>query len=249
MKYKVKTKHGIFSVFSNKESFNAEYSDYAVANILQALPGTFVKTAQGYYLPVIKRIKLRKDLYTYLPLMYVNLSEYRESSGGFIWFPLKLGKVEQYRFTLIKTEDKAVCNLVAAGYPLKKAHKIVYGTDIKKDYFRNELLVEYLVDLLGMDLKSALKSVDVDDKFIAEQLHQMATNTDVKAQHSRIYAMDTIMKILHTPDESVETTKVPQLQGKATFTPLANQNHVVSSLSAPSSAVEEAHYTVVGDGT
>lgn len=249
MKYKVKTKHGTFSVFSDKKSFNEEYSDYAVADVLQALPGTFVQTAQGYFLPVVKRIKIRKDYYTYLPLVYVNLTEYRRSAGGFIWFPLSLGKVEKYRFTLLRTEDKAVCNLVAAGYPLSKAHKIVYGTDLKKDYFSNALLVEYLVDLLGMDLKSALKSVDIDDKFIAEQLHQMATNTDVKAQHSRIYAMDTIMKVLHTPDESVETIKVPQLQGKATFTPLANQNHVASSPSAPSSVVEEVHYTVVSDGT
>lgn len=250
MKYKVKTKQGTFEVYSDKESFNEEYSDYAVCDILTALPGTYVRSAQGYYIPVVRRIKRGKDVYTYLPLMYVNLTQYRQSAGGFIWFPLTLGRPEKYRFGLLKTEDKALCNLIAAGYPLSKAHQIVYGTTIKKDYFSNKLLVEYLIELLGMDLKSALKSVDIDDKFIAEQLHQMATNPDVKAQHSRIYAMDTIMKILHEPEQVSAEVKVPQLQGKATFTPLASPNSSASlPLSSSSNVVEEAQYTVVSESS
>lgn len=239
----VSTRYGDYRVYRSREHFLRRYHSSLIAPLLGATVGTFVETNKGYVVPVCKR----KGVHLYVPLMHIDLRDYKEYVvNDKLWYPYSLEEQFDKRFGYLTTEQKMFVQLVAQKVSIQKAQEVVFGTK-KKNIFANDLLLEYLAKVLNMSLKDKLLERGANEDFIAEQLVQMASSTDHRMTHQRIYALEKIDKAISVEVQQGTVTDVSkQLAGNATFTkPTLSPNRSDASPSdaSPPSVVEEASYT------
>lgn len=222
----VETNKGNYVVYSSLDEYLADGNDLdLIVDIPYATAGTYIETEQGYLVPVISRMRHASKMYLQLPLFHINIDEYwsREKKGK-PWYPIVVKENEEITFDSLKPEHKAIVQLVGNGVPLQKASFMVYGRNITLDIFGNELLVRYLGKHIDMNKwKEALEKKNVDETFVVDQLFDMATNNDTKAQQGRIYAIERLSALVNSADKDYGSAEVvTKKEGKGYFKPLSN---------------------------
>lgn len=221
----IETRKGTYQVYSSREEFVEDNNELElITEIPYAAAGNYIESEQGYIIPVIARVKLNRGTYLQLPLFHVNINEYWERTNkGKVWYPAIVKNEEEITFDGLSSEHKAIARLVGNGMSLGQAIFVVYGRNVTLDLFSNDLLCKYLGKHLNMNKwKEALEAHSVNENLMVQQLAEMATNNDPKAQHGRIYAIERLSALIEKADANYGTAEViPAKEPKGYFKPLA----------------------------